>query len=71
MSDISQQEVWLRAYCAVISGRVTHSYFITEVARDAKEQAAQAVEDFFEKFPPFQFASEENKTITVPTDPIA
>jgi hypothetical protein len=49
MPDISEQEVWLRAYCSCLLRASTTAVAI--------EMANQAVKDFFERFPKFQFAS--------------
>lgn len=61
--DITEQEVWLRAYCAAVNGRVAGSNYPLAHVADAlgKELADLAVKSFAEKFPKFQFVSNENK----------
>jgi hypothetical protein len=49
---ISDQEVWLRAYCSCISN---YDHYGSQKVAD------RAVEDFNKRFPKFEFVSEEGK----------
>jgi hypothetical protein len=64
MDIYSDQEVWLRAYTAALGGYyagTTHAIDTEYISGVAYEAADQAVKDFAKRFPPFEFASEENK----------
>lgn len=63
-SNISEEEVWLRSYCSVLSGissedTIKRGYL--DASTVAKACADQAVVDFEERFPRFRFHSNENK----------
>ena len=59
---IAEQDIWLKAYCAAITGmRSLPASEAEAVANRARASANQAVEDFAKRFPAFRFASEENK----------
>jgi hypothetical protein len=62
--DINEQEIWLRAYTAALTGRLaTGAGVIGSGCADdyARAAAVQAVEDFAKRFPAFRFHSEETK----------
>ena len=59
---IAEHEVWLRAYCAALTGTLSDPTIGAAHAGDiAKESAERAVKDFAKRFPAFRFHSEENK----------
>ena len=51
--NISEQQVWLDAYCAALAGGHASRYLVA--------YADDAVKDFYKRFPKFRYASEENK----------
>jgi len=60
--SISKEEVWLRTYTAVLTGLASRSFpSYKEASADAQNFADLALEKFAEKFPSFQFISNENK----------
>jgi hypothetical protein len=59
--DINEQEIWLRVYCAALSGSIVSAYGQDKSVELAKKQADRAVKEFAERFPAFRFHSEENK----------
>ena len=61
--DISEQEVWLRAYCAGANGYLARSTFTSEQGADntGKSLADLAVKSFREKFPKFQFITSQKE----------
>jgi hypothetical protein len=63
MSDISEKEVWLRAYCSALTGYLSNGQGSwTYATARAREVSDQAVKDFAERFPPpFQMTSDEKK----------
>ena len=61
---IAEQDVWLKAYCAVLTGVISESSVhkgSLNFSQLAIQHADQAVKDFAKRFPAFRFHSEENK----------
>jgi hypothetical protein len=61
--DISDQEVWLRGYCAALAGAMANETTARFSPRTVACLAADySLEDFKKKFPPFKSASSEHQT---------
>jgi len=58
---ISEQEVWLRAYCAALSGSLCYGRSADSSADYARAAATKALEDFVAVYPVFKFVSNEGK----------
>lgn len=60
--SITKEEVWLRAYCAVLPA-VVGKHTAETVGAFAELAADQAVEEFYKKFPQFAFVSQSGGSI--------
>lgn len=61
MNPISEQEVWLRAYCAALEGSHCYGRSADASSTYAREAAGKAVADFAARYPASQFVFNEGK----------